>query len=133
MGAMQMSDSPLARAGRDYFSAQDAQTWTALLRPGFHLRALTEGADEPVVAYLGGLPLLPDDVHWAEWKDPRPLYFVAALDCSEVPVADLDIPLPAAGQLLFFYFDGLGDSSVVYSDAESVANGTRVLYLPEDT
>jgi uncharacterized protein YwqG len=132
MGAMQMSDSPLAQAGRDYFSAPDAQTWTALLRPAFHLRALADGRQEPVVAYLGGLPLLPDEVEWPQWKDRGPLYFVAALDCSQVPAADLDLPLPASGQLLFFYFDGLGDSAVSYSDADSVVNGMRVLYVPED-
>ena len=129
---MQMSDSPLAQAGRDYFSAQDASTWEGLLRPAFHLRALADGESAPVVAYLGGLPLLPEDVEWPEWKDHGPLYFVAALDCSQLPAADLDLPLPASGQLLFFYFDGLGEGSVVYSDADSVVNGTRVLYIPED-
>jgi hypothetical protein len=132
MGAMQMSDSPLAQAGRDYFSADDARTWEGLLRPAFHLRALADGRREPVVAYLGGLPLLPEDVEWPEWKDHGPLYFVGALDCSQLPTADLDLPLPASGQLLFFYFDGLGEGSVVYSDADSVVNGTRVLYVPED-
>lgn len=131
---MEMSDSPLAQAGRDYFSAQDAQTWAGLLRPGFHLRALAEDAEtqEPVVAYLGGLPLLPEDVDWPEWKDHGPLNFVGAVDCSELPTADLDIPLPTSGQLLFFYFDGLGGSSVVYTDVDSVVNGTRVLYIPAD-
>jgi hypothetical protein len=129
---MQMSDSPLAQAGRDYFSAQDAETWVGLLRPGFHLRALAEDQDEPVVAYLGGLPLLPADVDWPVWEGHGPLNFVAALDCSQVPVAELDIPLPASGQLQFFYFDGLGDSSIVYSDADSVHNGTRMIYVPAD-
>lgn len=129
---MQMSDSPPAQAGRDYFSAPDAQTWIGLLRPGFHLRALAEDRQEPVAAYLGGLPLLPEDVDWPQWKDHGPLDFVAALDCSQLPAADLDIPLPTDGQLLFFYFDGLGGSSVVYTDPDSVVNGTRVLYIPAD-
>jgi hypothetical protein len=136
MCGMQMSDSPLAQAGRDYFSAEDAQTWEGLLRPGFQLRALAEDQPpdqrEPIVAYLGGLPMLPEEVEWPEWKDHGPLNFIAAIDCSQLPTADLDIPLPASGQLLFFYFDGLGDSSVVYSDADSVFNGTRVLYIPDD-
>lgn len=127
-----MSDSPLAQAGRDYFSPQDAQTWVGLLRPGFHLRAPAEDQDEPVVAYLGGLPLLPAGVDWPVWEGHGPLGFVAALDCSQVPAAELDIPLPASGQLQFFYFDGLGDSSIVYSDADSVRNGTRVIYVPAD-
>ncbi|MGH6657216.1 MAG: DUF1963 domain-containing protein [Actinocrinis sp.] len=131
---MQMSDSPPAQAGRDFFSAQDAQTWIGLLRPGFHLRALDRDAarDEPVVAYLGGRPMLPEQVEWPVWQDHGPLNFVAALDCSQVPVSELDIPLPASGQLLFFYFDGLGDSSIVSSDADSVVNGTRVIYVADD-
>ncbi len=124
-----MSDSPLAEAGRRYFSARDAKTWISLLRPGFHLRRLAPG--ESVVGYLGGDPALPRDFAWPEWEDHGPLNFVGAIDCSQVPVKELDIPLPESGQLLFFYYDGLGDSSVVYTDPDSVTNGTRVLYFPE--
>jgi uncharacterized protein YwqG len=129
MDAMQISDSPLAEAGRRYFSAQDAETWIGLLRPSFHLRTLVP--DESVAAYLGGDPLLPKDVEWPVWEDHGPLNFVAAIDCSQIPVQELDIPLPASGELLFFYYDGLGDSSVVYTDPDSVINGTRVIYVPE--
>jgi len=127
---MQISDSPLAEAGRRFFSPADAQTWIGLLRPGFHLRALTPG--EPPVGYLGGDPLLPADVEWPTWEGHGPLGFVAAFDCSRVPPNELDIPLPESGTLLFFYFDGLGDSSVAYTDPDSVFNGTRVLYIPAD-
>jgi hypothetical protein len=49
-----------------------------------------------------------------------------------VPTQQLDIPLPESGTLLFFYFDGLGESSVAYTDPDSVFNGTRVLYVPAD-
>jgi uncharacterized protein YwqG len=128
---MQMSDSPIAQAGRQYFSPTDAQTLTGLLRPAFHLRALEPG--EPQVGYLGGDPELPADVAWPIWEGHGPLYFVAALDCARVPTEHLDIPLPTAGTLLFFYFDGLGENTVAYNDPDSVVNGTRVLYVPADT
>jgi uncharacterized protein YwqG len=130
MSAMQISDSPLAEAGRRYFSPADAETWIGLLRPGFHLRALVP--DESVVAYLGGDPLLPADLEWPVWEDHGPLSFVAAVDCGEVPTDELDIPLPKSGALLFFYYDGLGESSVIYTDPDSVVNGTRVLYVPAE-
>lgn len=128
---MQISESALADAGRRYFGAADAQTWVGLLRPALSLRAL--GPDESAVAaYLGGEPLLPADVQWPVWEGHGPLSFVGAVDCGQVPVDELDISLPRAGQLVFFYFDGLGDSAVVYSDPDSVVHGTRVLYVPED-
>jgi hypothetical protein len=130
MSAMQMSDSPLAQAGRKYFSAEDAETWMGLLRPAFHLRALEPG--EPQVGCLGGDPLLPADLEWPTWEGHGPLYFIAALDCAKVPAGHLDIPLPDSGTLLFFYFDGLGESSVAYNDPDSVINGTRVLHIPAD-
>ncbi|HZP50138.1 YwqG family protein [Actinocrinis sp.] len=127
---MQISESPLAQAGRQYFSEQDAETWAGLLRPGFQLRALE--AEGSVTAYLGGDPLLPKDVEWPVWEGHGPLHFVGAVDCGQVPSQELDIPLPASGQLLFFYFDGLGDSSVTATDPDSVSNGTRVIYVPEE-
>ena len=127
---MQISESPLAEAGRRYFSPADAETWISLLRPAFHLRALNDG-EEPV-AYLGGTPDLPAGVEWPVWEGHGPLGFVAALDCAQVPAKELDIPLPESGTLLFFYFDGLGESSVAYTDPDSVFNGTRVLYVPAD-
>ena len=127
---MQISESPLAEAGRRYFSPADAETWIKLLRPGFHLRALADG-EEPV-GYLGGTPRLPADVEWPVWEGHGPLDFIAAFDCARVPTEQLDIPLPESGTLLFFYFDGLGMSSVAYTDPDSVFNGTRVLYLPAD-
>ena len=126
-----MSDSPLGQAGREYFSATDAETWMGLLRPAFPLRALEPG--EPTAGYLGGEPELPAEVAWPTWEGHGPLYFVAGLDCAQVPTQHLDIPLPEDGTLLFFYFDGLGDSSVAYNDPDSVINGTRVLYVPAGT
>lgn len=127
---MHISESPLAKAGRLYFSPADAETWIKLLRPGFHLRAL--GDDEQPVGQLGGNPRLPADLEWPDWEGHGPLDFIAAVDCARVPTKDLDIPLPESGTLLFFYFDGLGESSVAYTDPDSVFHGTRVLHVPAD-
>jgi hypothetical protein len=88
--------------------------------------------DEQPVGRLGGEPLLPDEVEWPTWEGHGPLNFVGSVDCARIPVAELDIPLPEAGTLLFFYFDGLGDSSVAYTDPDSVVNGTRVVHVPAD-
>jgi hypothetical protein len=126
---MQISESPLAEAGRRFFSPENAKTWIELLRPGFHLREQNEG--EPLVGFLGGLPLLPADVEWPEWEGHGPLSLVAAVDCGEVPVAELDIPLPDSGMLFFFYFNGVGPDAVQYLDPDSVKGGTRVIYVPE--
>ena len=60
----------------------------------------------------------------------RPAQLVAAIDCSQVRAPELDIPLPESGELLFFYYDGLGDNTVVYTDPDSVIHGTRVIYVP---
>ena len=130
MGAMQIEDSPLAEAGRQFFSPENAQTWISLLRPAFHLRTLTEG--EPTVSQLGGEPSLPSDVEWPVWEGHGPLSFVASVDCDQVPTAELDIPLPESGTLNFFYFNGLGDGTVQYLDPASVTGGTRVIYVPAD-
>ena len=128
---MEISESPLAEAGRRFFSPENAKTWIELLRPGFHLREQNEG--EPLVGYLGGAPLLPADVQWPEWEGHGPLSFVAAVDCGEIPVSELDIPLPDSGMLLFFYFNGVGEDAVQYLDPDSIKGGTRVIFVPEGT
>jgi uncharacterized protein YwqG len=133
MGRMQITQSPLADAGRRHFSPEDAATWVGLLRPGFHLRARDAG--ETVVGYLGGEPLLPEDVEWPVWDEHGPLAFIGAFDCGALPAGELDIPLPADGALLFFYFDGQaddGDVTVDYLVPETVTGGARVLYVPAD-
>jgi uncharacterized protein YwqG len=129
---MQISDSPLAEAGRRAFKPGDAQTWVGLLRPAFHLKSLAQGG-QPLVGYLGGNPLMPQDLEWPVWEGHGPLTFVAALDCGEIPGGRLDIPFPDSGILLFFYFNGVGEDAVQYLDPESVVNGTRVVYVPEDS
>jgi hypothetical protein len=126
---MEISESPLAEAGRRFFSPENAKTWIELLRPGFHLREQNEG--EPLVGYLGGDPLLPAGVEWPVWEGHGPLSFVAAVDCGEIPVSELDIPVPDDGMLLFFYFNGVGEDAVQYLDPDSIKGGTRVVYVPE--
>lgn len=128
---MQITDSPLAHAGRQYFSEADAETWIGLLRPAFHLRALAD--DELIVGQLGGDPELPADAEWPTWEGHGPLSFVASVDCGSVPGDSLDIPFPESGTLLFFYFDGLGENTVAYNDPASVLGGTRVIHIPEGT
>lgn len=135
---MQIADSPLAEAGRQYFSEADAEKWVSLLRPAFHLRTMEPG--DPVVGYLGGDPLLPGEMQWPVWEGHGPLTFVGAVDCGELPTAELDIALPSEGALLFFYFDGQIDDETADGSAnvvdflvpDSVVNGSRLLYVPAD-
>lgn len=71
---------------------------------------------------------------WPLWEGHGPLSFVASIDCASLPLAALDIDLPDAGTLLFFYFDGQlddGEALVLAEDRESWA-GARVLYVAAD-
>jgi uncharacterized protein YwqG len=51
---------------------------------------------------LGGAPDVPDGFAWPTWDD-RELAFLGQLDLAEVAAVDAELPLPAAGRLLFFY------------------------------
>jgi uncharacterized protein YwqG len=51
---------------------------------------------------LGGLPTLPPDVPWPEWRG-KPLAFLCQLDLGEIPLECDRQGLPPAGTLLFFY------------------------------
>ncbi|OKJ57407.1 YwqG family protein [Streptomyces sp. CB02261] len=109
-----------------------ADQWIKLLRPGVRLEAAV-GSDR-VVGRLGGLPALPAASAWPVWEGHGPLSFVASVDCASLPADALDIALPEAGTLLFFYFDGQlddGDALVLAEDRESWA-GARVLHVPAD-
>ena len=115
-----------------HLSPEDAEKWLGLLRPGVRLEATT-GSDD-AVGRLGGAPALPADSEWPVWEEHGPLSFIASIDCARLPAAALDIDLPTAGTLLFFYFDGQlddGDALVLAEDRESWA-GARVLYVPSD-
>ncbi|WP_254705486.1 YwqG family protein [Streptomyces vilmorinianum] len=74
---------------------------------------------------------MPAIAEWPVWEGHGPLSFVASIDCARLPTAALDIDLPEAGTLLFFYFDGQlddGEALVLAEDRESWA-GARVLYV----
>ncbi|WP_329026194.1 YwqG family protein [Streptomyces sp. NBC_01423] len=114
---------------QQHLSPEDAEKWLGLLRPGTRLEVATDTDD--VVARLGGLPALPAGAEWPVWEGYGPLSFVASIDCARLSTAALDIDLPEAGTLLFFYFDGQlddGEALVLAEDRESWA-GARVLYV----
>lgn len=69
-----------------------------LRRPALALRK----ADAKTFSRLGGLPALPDGVHWPEWKGV-PLAFLCQLDLHEIPPSCERNGLPASGVLYFFY------------------------------
>jgi hypothetical protein len=115
-------------AGR-YLPGDVAARWLRLLRPAAALRRA--GAGDRVAAILGGTPSLPDGAEWPAWQDHGPLSFIAAVDCAALAAVPLDITLPGAGTLLFFYFDGQYDNyktTVGYWDPSTLA-GARVLHI----
>ena len=115
-------------AGR-YLPAGFAARWLRLLRPAAALRYAGPGAR--VAAVLGGEPWLPDSAEWPAWESHGPLSYIAAIDCSALRAVPLDIALPHAGMLLFFYFDGQLDdgTAIVYSEEPDTLAGARVLCL----
>ncbi|MFV5992196.1 YwqG family protein [Streptomyces sp. NPDC056231] len=126
------SPDALRALALQHLSPDIAGKWVGLLRPGVRLEAAA-GSDDGV-GRLGGLPSLPVDVEWPVWNEHGPLSFVASIDCARLPTAALDIDLPEAGALLFFYFDGQlddGDALVLAEDRASWA-GARVLYVAAD-
>jgi len=128
-------DAELAAIARAHLPAADAEAWISLLRPAIQL-AHHDGSAQPVAARLGGSPHLPAAAEWPIWSDHGPLTFIAQVDCAAVTAGGaLDIPFPADGTLLFFYFDGQidgGDALVFYTDGASQA-GATVLYIPAGT
>jgi uncharacterized protein YwqG len=76
---------------------------------------------------LGGLPDLPGDVHWPEWKG-RPLSFVAQIDLEEAGEYLPPGILPDSG-LLSFFADAEGEATGPYPDD---AGGWRVLWFPAE-
>jgi hypothetical protein len=112
-----------------HLPADTAARWLRLLRPAAALRLAGPGA--PVAAVLGGEPGLPDSAEWPVWEDHGPLSFIAAIDCAALAAVPLDIALPGAGTLLFFYFDGQYDNgqATVGSWEPATLAGARVLHV----
>lgn len=111
-----------------HLPADLAERWKALLRPAVQFD-WAAGAD-PVAAQLGGDPEMPASEPWPQWPGRGPLTFIASFDCSRI---DLDgLPLPEAGRLLFFYYDGQVDDGLepVGAHAPGTQGGARVLYVP---
>ncbi|MFE7857338.1 DUF1963 domain-containing protein [Streptomyces sp. NPDC057403] len=80
-----------------------AQELFAESRPCLHLvpfESLTPAQQEGArpAARTGGLPSLPDGVHWPEGREP----LLLTVDCAALPHDVLDIELPSDGELLFF-------------------------------
>jgi hypothetical protein len=117
-----------AIAGR-YLPAGVAGRWLRLVRPAAALRYAGPGAR--VAAVLGGQPRLPGSAEWPTWEGHGPLSYIGAVDCAALRAVPLDIALPQAGVLLFFYFDGQLDDgrAVVYPEEPETLAGARVLYL----
>lgn len=110
-----------------------AEQWLSVLRPAAGLRRAEPG--EAIAGTLGGLPMLPDSVdwpHWPQWNHPGPLAFIASIDCAAIGKIPLDISLPEAGSLLFFYFDGQCGGPGAGVDPGDPASdlGSRVIYVP---
>nr|BFD88657.1 hypothetical protein KitaXyl93_00170 [Kitasatospora sp. Xyl93] len=95
-----MTDASMDRANRFRAEAashglpsEEVEEWIRIARPAVYL---AEGGDGPVVARIGGEPLLPHGV-------PRPSEpFVASVDLAALPPGATGLPLPADGHLLLF-------------------------------
>ncbi|MYR59792.1 DUF1963 domain-containing protein [Streptomyces sp. SID625] len=118
-----MTDASIDRANRFRTEAasrglpgQEVEEWIRAVRPAVYL---AEGGDGPLVARVGGHPMLPPGA-------PGPSEpFVASVDLAALPPRVTGLPLPADGHLLFFAgteVHGVGEEA---SDA--------VLYLPAGT
>ena len=130
------SAKPFAALAAQHLPPDAAARWTSLLRPCVRLTAAAKDrAAAPVVATLGGSPLLPAEMAWPEWPGHGPLSFIASVDCAALPRADVTASFPDSGTLLFFYFDGRVDDTeaFVFVDDPETWAGARVLYIPADT
>ncbi|MFH8405714.1 DUF1963 domain-containing protein [Streptomyces sp. NPDC018019] len=74
-------------------ASEEVEEWIRVALPAVYL---AEGGDGPLVARIGGDPLLPHGV--PKPSDP----FVASVDLAALPPKATDLPLPADGHLLFF-------------------------------
>jgi hypothetical protein len=80
---------------------------------------------------LGGPPLLPPGAEWPTSREGRALTFLAGIDLTELPPAQITALLPAAGWLLFFADLGTGDGDGLIDEADN-ADGSLARLLPAD-
>lgn len=104
-----------AEAASRGLPADEAEEWIRRTLPGVYW---TQGGDGPLVARMGGDPLLPVDA-------PDPRYpFVASVDCALLPPGAAGLPLPADGHLLFFAEPSLDFRGRVADAVRHVPAGT---------
>ena len=108
------------------------ESWLRLLRPAVHLVPAPDGSRP--VARLGGLPDLPEGIAWPTWSGHGPLSYVGEILCASLADFELDVPLPATGRMLFFYFDGSDDhgASTVGTWDASTLDGARAFHVDHD-
>ncbi|WP_199036601.1 YwqG family protein [Glycomyces salinus] len=124
-----MTDSQeLSELADRYLPPSIATPWKAMLKPAIQFGSAA--GNDVVAAQLGGDPDLPVGEPWPVWEGRGPLSFIAAFDCAALRVAGF--PLPEAGSLLFFYFDGQADDhdAVVGAFVPGTQDGARVVYVP---
>ncbi|GAA0903785.1 DUF1963 domain-containing protein [Virgisporangium aurantiacum] len=80
-------------------------------------------ATAPIVGFVGGNPLLPDNVEWNGFP-----HFIASVDCGALPPDVLDFPFPHNGTLLFFANAEQPDFS---TDEEDTCG--RIVYIQPGT
>ncbi|WP_370291557.1 YwqG family protein [Nocardioides sp.] len=110
-----------------------AQVWLGHLRPAVRLHSAA--ASDPVIARLGGTPVVPEGFEWPVWEGHGPLAFIGEVDLDALHAAGLplDVALPSSGRLLAFYFDGSYDdfAGIVGTwDPETLA-GARLVHVRE--
>lgn len=84
---------------KDEIEQEIKQLFIATSVRAIHLAAST---DTGGISKLGGLPDVPPEFEWPNWKD-RPLEFIAQLDLGAMPRLENLPELPATGVLYFFY------------------------------
>ncbi|MER6715341.1 DUF1963 domain-containing protein [Streptomyces sp. NPDC000877] len=82
-----------AEAASRGLPSEEVEEWIRVALPAVYM---AEGGDGPLVARVGGDPLLPHGV-------PKPsVPFVASVDLAALPPGATNLPLPTDGHLLFF-------------------------------
>lgn len=113
---MERPDRFRALAADSGLPSEAVEEWIRGVLPAGYL---SEGGDGPLVARMGGDPLLPTDAPTP--SDP----FVADVDLAALPPGATNLPLPADGRLLFFASPDVGGAQGVRPDT--------VLYVPAGT
>ncbi|QQC93073.1 DUF1963 domain-containing protein [Streptomyces alfalfae] len=96
--------------------SEEVEEWIRVARPAVYV---AEGGDGPLVARVGGDPMLPHGT--PQPSDP----FVASVDLAAIPSGATGLPLPSDGHLLLFSSTDVQGIDGQVSDA--------VLYVPAGT